>query len=84
MSNKQPRLIDRKTLAELHPALKNRWRVDWLVRTRQVPFLKIGRSIFFNEASISDWIEANELRLKDGLAPRAKKGLGRVGATNDD
>ena len=64
MNDMQTRLIDRKVLGELHTALKNKWRVDYLIRMRLVPFLKIGKSIYFNEASIAKWIEENEHKLQ--------------------
>jgi len=53
MTDMQTRLIDRKTLGEMHPALKSKWRVDYLIRMRRLPFLKLGKNIYFNEASIA-------------------------------
>ena len=50
------RLIDRKTLMANHPALNNRWRIEWLVRTRQIPLVRIGTRIYFEEETISRWI----------------------------
>ena len=65
MTDMQTRLIDRKTLGEMHHALKSKWRVDYLIRMRRLPFLKLGKNIYFNEASIAKWIEENEHKLQD-------------------
>lgn len=60
------RLLDRKALGELHPALKNGYRVDYLVRIRSLPVVKIGRSIFFDEIEILNWIEDHKIQPKRG------------------
>ena len=62
MSEIQPRLLDRKMLGERHPAFKNKYRLDWLIRNRSIPIIKIGRRIYFNEAKIKDWIEKHEIQ----------------------
>ena len=64
MSDSQTRLIDRKVLGELHPALKSKWRLDYLIRMKIVPFVRFRRRIYFNEASIAKWIEENEHKLQ--------------------
>lgn len=60
------RLLDREALGNLHPALKNRWRVDWLVRMRKIPIVRIGKSIFFDEMEILNWIENQKIQPKNG------------------
>lgn len=27
---------------EQHPALNNKWRIDYLIRTRQIPLMRMG------------------------------------------
>jgi hypothetical protein len=51
------KLIDKKELKERHPALKKGWRIDWLIRTRQIPIVKIGRRIYFEEEAVTLWIK---------------------------
>ena len=56
-------LIDRKELIERYPGLGARkYRLDWLIRTRQIPFTKpTNRLIFFNPRRIDEWIKKNEI-----------------------
>ena len=42
---------------ERHPALNSKWTLEWLIRTRQIPIVKIGRRIYFDEIEIKKWIE---------------------------
>ncbi len=60
------KLIDRKTLGQLHPALNKRWRVDWLIRTRKIPVIKIGRRVFFDECEILIWIKKHSIPAFEG------------------
>jgi Helix-turn-helix domain len=55
----ETRLIDKKELGEKHPYLANRWRLNYLVRTGQIPVVRVGKRIAFNEAEIDRWIEEN-------------------------
>jgi len=56
-------LIDRKQLTELYPALgAKKYRLDHLIRTRQIPIVKRNRSIFFNPRKIDEWIRKNEIQ----------------------
>jgi len=56
-------LIDRKQLIERYPALgAKKHRINWLIRTRQIPFTKpTNRLIFFNPRKIDEWIKKNEI-----------------------
>jgi hypothetical protein len=55
-------LIDRQQLIEQYPALgAKKYRVDHLIRTRQIPIVKQGKSIFFNPRKIDEWIKKNEI-----------------------
>jgi len=55
MSNK--RLIDKKELGEKHPYLNNQWRLNYLIRTGQIPIVRVGKRIAFEESAIDQWIE---------------------------
>jgi len=58
-------LLDRKQIIELYPALgAKKYRLDHLIRTRKIPVIRIGKSIFYNPKSIDAWIKENEI--KDG------------------
>ncbi len=66
------RLIDRQELLKLFPALRGRgkhskWRLDWLVRQRAIPVVRVGkRSIFFDEDQIREWIQKNSIPAQNG------------------
>lgn len=55
------RLINKKEVMEKHPALNKKWRIDWLIRSRQIPIVKIGRRVYFEEEALSHWIEKNSI-----------------------
>lgn len=56
------RLLTKQDLARKHPALGARpYRIDWLVRARLIPFIRVGRNVYFDEAEISRWIEENKV-----------------------
>jgi hypothetical protein len=64
-------LIDREELLKRYPALRGRrkntkWRLDWLIRTRKVPIVKIGKHIFFNPKDIETWIEKQTIQSVNG------------------
>ena len=53
----ESRLIGRKELGERHPFLSNKWRVNYLIRTGQLPVVRLSkRAIAFDEAEIDRWI----------------------------
>ena len=55
-------LIDRKELIRRYPAFgAKKYRLDWLIRTRQIPIVKKIRSVFFNPRAINNWIKENEI-----------------------
>ena len=59
---KERKLIDRTELVRKHPALgKKRYRLDWLVRERKIPCVKIGRRVYFDEAEIDGWLESQRI-----------------------
>ena len=56
-------LIDRKELIYRYPALgAKKYRIDHLVRTRQIPIIRIGKNIFYNPREIDIWIQQNQLK----------------------
>ena len=60
--HKESRLLDMEELGKKHPALKNRYRIQYLIRTRQIPIVKISkRKIFFDEKEILEWINNNKI-----------------------
>lgn len=58
---KPTRLLDRKALGERHPALQNKWRVDYLIRKRAIPLVRVGRLIFFDEIEIDEWVANHKI-----------------------
>ena len=55
-------LISKKELIAKFPALGERkYRIEWLTRTRQIPVIKIGRLIYFDEFEIDAWIESKKI-----------------------
>lgn len=57
------KLLDRKELGKAFPALVAKpYRLDWLVRARKIPFLRIGRRIYFTEQDVSQYLESQTVR----------------------
>ena len=54
------KLVTKKQLADIHPAFTV-GRLDWLVRTRQIPIVKKERLIFFDLEAVDKWIEENSI-----------------------
>jgi len=46
---------------ERHPALDHKWKLEWLIRTRQIPIVKIGRRVYFDELEIEQWINKRKV-----------------------
>jgi len=65
MSQLKESIIDRKELIERYPAFgAKKYRLDWLIRTRQIPIVKLSnRIIFFNPRAIDEWIRENEIKV---------------------
>ena len=61
------KLIDRKELRVKHPALFAKpYRMDWLIRSRKIPTVKIGRLIYFDEAEVEKWIAKHLVPVQGG------------------
>jgi hypothetical protein len=55
-------LLSKEQLLKKHPALgRKRYTLDWLVRTRRIPVVKVGRYLFFDEDDIDAWIKSKRL-----------------------
>jgi len=53
-------LIDKKGLLKMCPGLK-RGGLEWLIRTRQIPIIKLGKRIYFDPKDIKNWIESKKI-----------------------
>ena len=55
-------LIGRKELLKICPALGERkYRLDWLIRTRQIPLIRISNRNYFDEVEIQKWIDEHSI-----------------------
>lgn len=59
----EEKLWDINRLTANYPVLKH-WGVRWLIRTRQIPIIKIGRRVFFDPEDISAWIKRHKIKEK--------------------
>lgn len=67
----ETKLIDREELIKKHPALGQRkYRLDWLIRSRKIPVISVGRRIYFDEFKIEDWIRNQQIPAEN------KRGVG--------
>lgn len=63
------KLVDSDQLLERYPAFrgsgkkkgKGSYRLDWLIRSRQIPCVKIGGQIYFDVDAIDAWLRENAL-----------------------
>ena len=53
-------LIDKKQLLELCPGLK-RSSLEWLIRQRAIPLIKLNKRIYFDPKDIKNWIESKKI-----------------------
>ena len=53
-------LVDKKGLLDLYPVF-NKWSLEWLIRSRRIPIVKIGRKIFFDTKDIKNWIDEHKI-----------------------
>lgn len=61
------RLIDRKELLERHPALgRRKHTLNWAIRNRRLPIVRVGRNIFFDEMAIDAWIREQSVKPNGG------------------
>lgn len=53
----ETRLVDKKELGEHHPYLANKWRLAHLIRTGQIPVVRVGGRIAFDLIEVTRWIK---------------------------
>lgn len=53
-------LVDKKGLLEMYPAF-SKWGLEWLIRIRRIPIVKIGKRIYFDPQDIQKWIQENKI-----------------------
>lgn len=41
---------------------KSTWGLRWLIRTRAIPIVRIGRKIYFDPEDLKKWIEENKIK----------------------
>ena len=71
--NEGARLIDSHELLRLYPALAGRgksklYRLQWLVRSRKIPLIKIGRRVYFDPRDIDSWLESQKIPVQKGVS----------------
>ncbi len=54
-------LVDKKGLLKICPGL-TRGSLEWLIRTRKIPLVKIGKRIYFSPDEIRAWIDAHKVK----------------------
>jgi len=54
-------LVDKKGLLKICPGL-TRGSLEWLIRTRQIPIVRIGKRIYFSPDEIRAWIDACKVK----------------------
>ena len=57
-------LWDIHQLLENYPAFKEHG-IRWLIRTRKIPMVKIGKRIYFQPSAIFSWVEKQKLEPVD-------------------
>lgn len=63
-------LIDSHELLRRYPALKSprgkklTYRLEWLMRSRKIPIVRIGRRNYFDPRDIEAWIESQKIPAK--------------------
>ena len=61
------KLLDKDALINKHPALGERkYRLEYLVRSRLIPVIKIGKRIYFDEVEIQKWIDEHSIPAMKG------------------
>ena len=61
------KLLDKDAIINKHPALGERkYRLEYLVRSRLIPVIKIGKRIYFDEVEIQKWIENQKVPAMKG------------------
>jgi predicted DNA-binding transcriptional regulator AlpA len=53
-------LVDKTRLLEMYPAF-SKWTLDWLIRNRSIPIVKIGRRIYFDPSDVRTWVDSKKI-----------------------
>ena len=61
------KLLDRKELVKIHPALGKGHRLNWLIRCRKIPIVRIGKNIYFDLAEINRWIDEHRITIEEDI-----------------
>lgn len=59
------KLWDIQQLIQNYPAFSH-WGVRWMVKTRRIPMVRLGRRIYFRPEEIERWIAANSISAEAG------------------
>lgn len=65
------KLMDLEQLLQHYPALRSkkgkngRYRLDWLIRNRRIPIVKIGRRNYFDPDEIDAWIQSKKIPMNE-------------------
>ena len=59
------KLINKTQLLEEKLPGFSRWALDYRIRTRSIPMVKIGGNIYFEVESIDKWINENLIESKE-------------------
>jgi len=57
-------LISKDELLERCPAI-SRWALEWLIRNRRIPLVKLGRRIYFDPRDIENWLDSNKIEAQE-------------------
>ena len=61
----EEKLLDFKTVVERYHFKP--WGLRWRIRLRQIPFVKLGRSIYFDPDDLEAWIEKHKIQPDTGI-----------------
>ena len=61
--NNEEKLLDKGTVLKRYHFKK--WGLEWLIRTRKIPIVKIGRKIYFDPEDLESWKNANKISMVD-------------------
>ena len=64
-------LIDKKQFLDRYPGI-SKWGLDWLIRNRRIPIVKISKRIYFSVHDIDEWIEKHKIQPIDKVGNPAR------------
>jgi len=54
-------LVDKKGLLKMCPGI-TRGSLEWLIRTRRIPLVRVGKRLYFSPEEIQEWINACKVK----------------------